>query len=841
MSLALAWRFARRELRGGLAGFHIFLACLALGVATIAAIGSVRASIEAGLAAEGAALLGGDAEMEFTYRFASDEERTWMEANATEISEVVDFRSMAVVTHGDQTERGLTQVKASDSAYPLIGTATLSPDMPLQDALGQHDGLPGGVMQKLLIDRLGLKIGDTFKLGTQEFRLTAALENEPDNAGGFGLAPRTIVATPALENAGLLAPGTLFTTKYRLTLPETADLQATKSDALNRFESTGLRWRDSRNGAPGIATFVERLGAFLILVGLSGLAVGGIGVSAAIRAYLSRKTTVIAILRSLGAERKTIFLTYFLQIGVLSIIGILLGLILGAGLPLLLAPILQSRLPVPAIFTLYPMPLIEAATYGALTSLIFTLWPLARTEDVRAAALFRDAAGAARTLPAARYILATAALLALLLALAGWLSGSWALTLWSAVGILGALILLAIAAAGISRLAKSAAPRARRRPALRWALNAISSAHEPALPVVLSLGLGLSVLSAVGQIDGNLRNAIARDLPTVAPSYFFVDIQKTQIDAFLDRLDTDPAVSKTETAPMLRGLITRINDRPAKDVAGDHWVIRGDRGVTYSAEIPETTSVTEGVWWPADYSGAPQISFAAEEAAEMGLKLGDSLTINILGRDITGTITSFRNVDFSTAGMGFVMVMNPSALAGAPHSFIATVYAEEQAEAAILRDLSNAYPNITAIRVRDAISRVSDLLSGLADATSYGASVMLVTGFLVLIGAAAASQTSRIYESAILKTLGAPRARVLASFAIRAGLTGAAAGVVALAAGITGAWAVTYFVLETDFAVIWPNALTIVTGGVLATLLASLFFAAAPLAARPARILRARE
>lgn len=841
MSLALAWRFARRELRGGLAGFRIFLACLALGVATIAAIGSVRASIEAGLAAEGAALLGGDAEMEFTYRFASDEERAWMDANASAISEVVDFRSMAVVTRGDQTERGLTQVKASDSAYPLIGRATLSPDIPLQDALGLHDGLPGGVMQQLLIDRLGLKIGDTFKLGTQAFRLTAALENEPDNAGGFGLAPRTIVATPALENAGLLAPGTLFTTKYRLTLPETVDLQATKSDALNRFESTGLRWRDSRNGAPGIATFVERLGAFLILVGLSGLAVGGIGVSAAIRAYLSRKTTVIAILRSLGAERKTIFLTYFLQIGVLSIVGILLGLILGAGLPLLLAPILQSRLPVPAIFTLYPMPLIEAATYGALTALIFTLWPLARTEDVRAAALFRDAAGAARTLPAVRYILATAALLALLLALAGWLSGSWALTLWSAVGILGALILLAIAAAGISRLAKSAAPRARRRPALRWALNAISSAHEPALPVVLSLGLGLSVLSAVGQIDGNLRNAIARDLPTVAPSYFFVDIQKTQIDAFLDRLDTDPAVSKTETAPMLRGLITRINDRPAKEVAGDHWVIRGDRGVTYSAEIPETTSVTEGAWWPADYSGAPQISFAAEEAAEMGLKLGDSLTINILGRDITGTVTSFRNVDFSTAGMGFVMVMNPSALAGAPHSFIATVYAEEQAEAAILRDLSNAYPNITAIRVRDAISRVSDLLSGLADATSYGASVMLVTGFLVLIGAAAASQTSRIYESAILKTLGAPRARVLASFAIRAGLTGAAAGVVALVAGITGAWAVTYFVLETDFAVIWPNALTIVTGGVLATLLASLFFAAAPLAARPARILRARE
>ncbi|MEQ9694332.1 FtsX-like permease family protein [Shimia sp. SDUM112013] len=841
MSAALAWRFAKRELRGGLAGFRIFLACLALGVATIAAIGSVRSSIEAGLAAEGAALLGGDAEMEFTYRFASDAERAWMLETSERMSEIIDFRSMAVVDRGETAERGLTQVKAVDGAYPLIGAVTLVPDIPLEVALAVEDGLPGGVMQQILIDRLGLQIGDRFKLGTQTFRLTAALTNEPDNAGGFGLAPRSIVATAALQESGLLQPGTLYESKYRLDLPDGTDLEAVKTEMQTRFAESGVRWRDSRNGAPGVAEFVERLGAFLILVGLSGLAVGGIGVSAAIRAYLSRKTTVIAILRSLGADRQTIFLTYFFQIGVLSLIGIAMGLVLGAGLPVLLGPILQSSLPVPAIFTLYPAPLVEAALYGVLTALIFTLWPLARTEDVRAAALFRDAAGAARALPAVRYLGVTALLLAVLLALASWFSGSAQLTLWAAVGILGALVLLAVAAALTGRVAKVTAPRTRRRPALRWALNAISSAHEPALPVVLSLGLGLSVLSAVGQIDGNLRTAIARDLPDVAPSYFFVDIQKTQIDGFLRRVTEDPAVSDTETAPMLRGLITRINDRPATEVAGEHWVVQGDRGVTYAASIPETTTVTAGEWWPEDYTGPPQISFAAEEAEEMGLKLGDTITINILGRDITGTITSFREVDFSTAGMGFVMVMNPAALSGAPHSFIATVYAEEEAEAAILRDLSNAYPNITAIRVRDAISRVSDLLSGLADATSYGASVMLVTGFLVLIGAAAASQTSRIYEAAILKTLGASRKRILTSFALRAALTGAAAGSVALLAGIAGAWAVTFFVLETEFAVIWPNAVAIIGGGIIATLLASLVFAAAPLAARPARILRARE
>ncbi|WP_372886449.1 ABC transporter permease [Shimia sp.] len=841
MSLGLAWRLARRELRGGLRGFRIFLACLTLGVATIAAIGTVRASIEAGLAAEGATLLGGDAELDFTYRFASEAERTWIEDNARATSEVVDFRSMAVVGAGEASDRTLTQVKSVDGAYPLLGAVTLEPAMPLATALAGRDGLPGAVMQPFLIDRLGLSVGDRFRLGSQEFLLAAALIRAPDNAGGFAFAPRTIVATEALEASGMLAPGTLFSSKYRILLPDGADLETVRQDALDRFEATGLRWRDSRNGAPGVATFVDRLGAFLILVGLSGLAVGGIGVSSAIRAYLAGKVTVIATLRSLGADQATVFLTYFLQIALLSAFGVGLGLALGAALPLILGPVLQSSLPVPVLLRLYPAPLAEAAAYGTLTALIFTLWPLSRVSDVRAAALFRDALQAARLVPPWRFALAIAALLALLLALASWLSGSAPLTLWAAAGILGALGLLALSALATGGLARRMAPKSRRRPALRWALNAVSSQSEPALPVILSLGLGLSVLAAVGQIDGNLRNAIARDLPEVAPSYFMVDIQKDQIDGFLDRLGADPAVQDIETAPMLRGIVSRINDRPATEVAGDHWVVRGDRGITYADAMPETTTVTAGSWWPEDYSGPPQISFAAEEAAELGLGLGDRLTVNILGRDITATITSLRAVDFSTAGMGFVIVMNAGALAGAPHSFIATVYANQADEARILRDISGAYPNITAIHVRDAVGRVSELLSTLADATSYGASVMLLTGFLVLIGAAAANQTSRTYEAAVLKTLGATRRAILQSFALRAMLTGFAAGVVALVAGITGAWAITFFVLDTDFAVIWPNALAIVFGGIAATLLASLIFAATPLASRPARVLRARE
>lgn len=842
MSLALSARLARRELRGGLRGFRIFLACLALGVAAIAAVGTVRASIEAGLKREGAALLGGDAEMGFTYRFATEAERAWMEGIALAVSEVVDFRSMATVQRDGTSERALTQVKAVDGAYPLIGAVRLAPEMPLEAALAGSGDLPGGVMERVLADRLGLAPGDTFRLGTQDFTLSALIEREPDNASaGFGLGPRTIVATPALAASGLLAPGTLYSTDYRLDLPPGADLDALATEARARFEETGMRWRDSRNGAPGVRRFVERLAAFLVLVGLSGLAVGGVGVSAAVRSYLAGKTGVIATLRTLGADRATIFQTYFLQIGVLSLIGISIGLLLGALVPVALGPVIEAQLPIPAIFAVYPMPLLEAAVYGLLTAFLFTLWPLARTEDVRAATLFRDAMGGARALPRPRFVLAAAFGLALLIATAAAFTGQALLTLWTALGLTAALVVLALAAVLIRALARPGARGAKGWPALRWALAAISGPREGAASVVLSLGLGLSVLAAVGQIDGNLRRAISGQLPDVAPSFFFVDIQKDQMPGFLERLRSDDAVTRVDTAPMLRGVISQINDQPAREVAGDHWVVRGDRGITYAAEPGPRTRITAGTFWSPDYSGPPQISFAAEEAAELGLRLFDRVTVNILGRDITGTITSFREVDFSTAGIGFVLTMNPAAVEAAPHTFIATVYADAGAEATILRDLASAYPNITAIRVRDAIDRVSEVLAGLAAATSYGAGATLLTGFLVLIGAAAAGERARTYEAAVLKTLGASRRRILSSFALRSALLGLGAGAVALAAGITGGWAVATFIFETNFTVIWGSALGIVLGGGLATLLSGLLFAWRPLAARPARILRARE
>ncbi|MEM1344010.1 MAG: FtsX-like permease family protein [Pseudomonadota bacterium] len=845
--LAIAARFARRELRGGLKGFRVFLACLALGVAAVAAVGSVRAAISEGLRAEGRAILGGDAQLTMTYRTATEAEAAWMAARAEAVSEVVDFRSMVVADTDDASERALTQVKGVDGLYPLDGSVALEPEMPLAEAFAGRDGLPGLIMEPVLIDRLGIAVGDVVRLGAARFVLSASLTREPDRAsGGFGLGPRTMVSRAGLEGTGLIVPGTLYETHYRLALPEGADLEVLKADLEATFPDAGVRWRDSRQAAPGIQRFVDRIGAFLVLVGLAALAVGGIGVSAAVRAYLDEKTATIATLKTIGATGGDIFATYLLQIGALTALGVALGLALGTGLPVVVGPLFADRLPVPALFDVYAVPVAEAALYGALTALAFALWPLARARDVRAAGLFREAAGRTRELPGVPYVIAVAAVALALTGAAVAFSGEPFFASWFAGGVAIALVLLALIGVGLRRLSASAArsPLARGRPPLRLALASLGGPGGDTVGAVLSLGLGLTVLAAIGQIDHNLRTVIDRELPEQSPAFFFIDIQNTQRDPLLAALDTQPGIEQIETAPMLRGVLTRLDGVPAAEAEIDpegRWILRGDRGVTYAATPPPGTVLTEGEWWPEDYSGPPLVSFSAEHAVELGLEIGDTITVNVLGREITAEIASLRVVEFRDMGINFLMTFDPGTFAGAPHTHIATVYAETDAEGAILREIGAAFPNVTAIRVRDAIERVSFGLGQIASAARWAAAVTLVTGLVVLIGAAAAGERRRTYEAAVLKVLGATRARILSSLAIRSGLTGGAAGVVAVMLGFTAAWGVVTYVFEAEYSFEPVSALVLVVGGALASLTAGLAFAGRALAVRPARVLRAQD
>ncbi len=836
MSAALT--IALRELRGGLKGFRIFLLCLALGVGGIAAIGSLRAAIETGLRQDATTLLGGDADLLFSYRFADAQEQKWIDEHALASSTIIDMRSM--VQLGDK--RTLVQLKGVDAAYPLYGAVALSVDTPLPDLLAPRDGLAGMVAAQDLLDRLGLKPGDILKIGPRDYQLRAVLLAEPESTG-FAFGPRVIVPLDALKDSGMLSTGTLFKTHYRLKFPPGADLGALQASAEAAMGDNGMSWSDARNGTPGIAKFVDRMGAFLVIVGLAGLAVGGIGVSAAVRSYLESKKPVIATLKTLGASSRMIFGIYLLQIGLLALLGIGIGLVLGGGAPLVLGPMFADRLPVPVVFALYPAPLLEAALYGILTALIFSIWPLARAVTIRAAGLFRDDADTTRHRPRWYFIVLEGALVASLITSAALFSGIPKLALWSAFGValaLGALYLAALATKALARrLARSRLTRG--HPVLRLSLGAISAPGGEAGAVILSLGLGLSVLATVGQIDTNMRAAIDADIPAVAPAYLFIDIQPAQLQPFLDITKATDGVARTSTAPMMRAVVKAVNGVPAKQAFGDHWVARGDHALSFSPTLPEATTLTEGQWWPAGYSGAPQVSFSAKTGAELGLKLGDTLSLNILGRDMDATITSFRSVHFPDMQGNFLMVMNPAALAGAPHSTVATVYATKAAETPLVNAVGKALPNVTAIRVRNVIAQIGDMLKGISEATRWGAAASLLTGFVVLIGAAAAGERNRTYEAALLKTLGAGRARILASFALRAAILGAAAGIVAIAAGGLAGWAVMHFVMDSDFTFALTSALLIVSGGALASLLAGLAFAWRPLAARPAQVLRARE
>ena len=837
MMWALAWRLAWRELRAGLAGFRVLILCLALGVAAIAAVGLLRSAIQGGLADQGAVLLGGDAQMNFTYRFASEDEKAWMADHALRVSEIVDFRSLAVAGE----DRALTQVKAVDDAWPLVGAVGLQAGT-LAQAFAPQGGMPGGVMEKILADRLGLKVGDTFKLGTQTFRLGAVLLREPDSAtAGFSLGPRTLVRTGDLAQSGLIAPGTLYETDYRLILPAGADLDALQKAAETAFRDKGMTWSDRRHAARGVEKFVDRLGSFLILIGLAGLAVGGVGVASAVRAFMAARVGTIATLKVLGAEGALVLRVYLLQISVICLVGAALGLGLGAGGLLIGAPLLAGLMPFPVAFGLYPAPLLQAAFYGMVSGLLFALWPLAQAVRQRVTSLYRGTAE--RVWPKPAHLAGIAGLLALFVGGAVWFSGNASLALGTLGGVFAAMGVLAVAGLGVKSLARRVARLGfvNGRPALRWALAAMGGPRSEVQAVVLSLGLGLSVLAVVGQIDANFRAAIARDLPAKAPSFFFMDIQDAQLGAFSALMAANPAVTQVQTAPMLRGLLTQINGRKARDVVGDHWVVTGDRGITFSDAPPAGTTVTQGAWWPKDYTGPAQISFAATEAAEMHLKLGDQLTVNILGRDITATITSLRKVDFSSAGMGFIMAINPSAVAGAPHSSIASVYAKAEAEGAILRQASDTFPTVTAIAMKEAIGRAAEALSAIATATVLAAGAVLVTGLAVLVGGAAAGVPARMREAAILRVLGATRARVLASFALRSALMGAAAGLVAMASGALGGWAVLQLVMELPYRFEVWSALSVVLAGMVATLAAGVVFALAPLSARPASVLRQAE
>lgn len=843
----MALTLARRELRGGIRGFRIFLLCLMLGVAIIAAVGSLSAAVVAGIAADARSILGGDLDIRLIHRAATDEERAALDA-AGQVSELRELRAMAraaTPAAAEAADRLLVELKAVDGAYPLYGTVTLDPARPLDQALARVDGVWGAVVDPALLERLDLAIGDFLRIGQLDYQLRAALDFEPDRGGGvFALGPRVLVALPSLAETGLVQPGSLIYSHYRLRLPaagEAGDPGAVSAALDAAFPDAGWRIRGLDEAAPGVQRFVKRMTLFLTLVGLSALLVGGVGVGNAVRAYLDGKVATIAVLKCLGAPTALVTRTYLLLVIALALAGIAVGLALGAAVPAALAGILAERFDLSVRPGIYPWPLVEAAVFGLLIAIGFTLWPLARARRVPAATLFRSLVVPVGLRLQARDLLALAAAG---LALAGFTILTAEDRLIAAGFVAGALAALA-AFRGVAALVMAAAgrlsARAIRRPGLRLALANLHRPGAPTASVVLSLGLGLTVLVAVVLIQGNLGREIQETLPGAAPSFFFIDIQPDQAAAFDALVAARPGTADLARVPMLRGRITAVDGVPADQVTptpDSAWVLRGDRGLTWSAALPRGSRLVEGEWWPLDYRGEPLVSMDAEAARGLGLGLGDTVTVNLLGREFTATIASLREVDWTSLAINFVMVFSPGLLEGAPQTQIATVRVPPADEIALQRAVTDRFANVSAIRVKDALESVNRILGSVGVAVRGTASVTLIAGILVLAGAVLAGHRRRVYDAVVLKVLGATRADVARAYLLEYGLLGLVTALIAAAAGTLAGWVFLTQVMEGQW-VFLPGAVAATAGlGAAITLAIGLAGTWRALGQRPAPLLR---
>jgi len=836
--MGIAIRFARRELRSGLSGFRVFLGCLTLGVAAIAGVGSLGAAFLTGLEEQGRTLLGGDVSVRRLYDPASDEERAFF-GRFGGVSMSATMRSMTNAV--DQTTRNVVEVRAVDDAFPMLGSVTLEPQMALHDALACEEDVCGTVVEDTLFARLGVGVGDKVRLGESDFLIRARLVSEPDRiSGGFSLGPRMMISREGLEESGLVVPGSLITYHYDIAFAEERAPEFFEATLGEAFPNNAWRVRDHTNAVPAVERFVRQATLFLTLVGLTALAVGGVGAGQAISAFIDRRRASIATLKALGAEGGQIFRIYMVLVMFVAMLGLIAGLIVGAALPYAVEFFAGDAIPAPANYALYPGPLFLATAFGILTAFGFAVLPLARAREINPAGLFRDLVAPSSARGRWPYRVAAFASLCLVVILSVTLSRYEEFTLGFIAGCGG--ILVALRYAGIALQWLIARIPHGQRQTLRIAFGNLTRPGTQAINVIVALGLGLTLLATVTLTEAGVRAEVADQLPDRAPSFFFVDITKEQIDAFREVVHSAPSAADFETTPMLRARFSAVNGVPIEELRtlpDPPDIPDGDRGLTFMAEPPRNVEIYDGPdWWPADYDGPPLLSLDEDIAEDLRLVIGDTLTLNVLGRDIEAEIFNLRDDEFRNVGIDFSMILSPGDIAAAPYTYISTVRLAPEDEDAVFDAVTQRFPNVTVVRVKEALAQVGVMLEALATGMTAASFVTILAGVLVLAGAIAAGHRARMYDAVVLKVLGATRGRLAAIYAVDYGLLGALAGIASFGAGAIAGWWVTEIVLEIPFVFDWRALLVTVIGGALGTLVLGLIGGFAALSAKPAARLR---
>ena len=827
----MAWRLALRDLRGGLKGLRLLILCIFLGVAGLAGVGSLGEAMIAELGNRGQEILGGDIQMQVAQRTASPDERAAFRALG-DVSETIKMRAMASTP--DSTNSVLAELKSIDRAWPLYGRFSLAPG-----ALAARPSGNDVAIAPALAERLRLKVGDHIRLGAADFRIIGVIANEPDRVGeGFALGPTILIDGKGMSKTALVQPGSLYTSRYRIRLPAYEDVRGVADMLDNRFHDANWEVSDRTNAARGLRRFVDQLGQFLTLVGLTALAVAGIGVGNGVGSWLDQRRNSIATLKILGASSATIFRVYLIQIAIVTAAAIVTGLTTGAAFPALLGWIAGDALPVQPHVAIFPLPLAVSAIYGMMAALLFSIVPLSRAGRISPAAILRARVDPLQR-PGWRVVMTMAVALASIVVLAVATSRNPALSAGVLGGVALVLLLLALVGRGIRTLAaKIPHPR---RPLLRLALANLHRPGSQTDRLVVALGLGLTLFVALAVIQSNLAGQIERTVPARAPNFFVLDIPANELDRFSGIVRSAAPQATIRAVPSLRGSVTAVRGTRVADMRplpNGAWILNGDRGLTYATKIPDGNELIAGKWWPADYAGPPLISIEDRAAEALQLKPGDSMTIAVLGVEIEARIASIRRVNWETMGFNFGIVFAPGALEGAPHTYMATIAMPDDREAKVNRAVVSAFPSVALIRVKDVVSQVTSIFGQLAMAIRAAASVALAAGIAVLVGAIAASQRARSYDAVLLKMLGATRWQILTAQAVEYALLASFVAALAFLTGTISGWYIVRHVFELAWSPDWTSVSTTLLVGSVGTLGIGLIGSVRSLSARPAQLLR---
>ncbi len=829
-----AWRIARRDLSARFRGLRLLLICLFLGTGALAAIGTLTASIERELTGRGSTILGGDIEAEVWQRGASNAEAKALIAMGT-VSTGMRLQAMASAGEADAP----VALKAVDDKWPLVGALTL------KDGRRVRAPPPGGVwLAEGAAERLGVTPGAAIRIGSESLKVAGIVAEEPDALSeGFALGAVAIVRDDFPARAGLIAPGSMYRTKLRVLLRSGLDPDAAVDRLKQAFPDAGFRYRTRDKAAPGAERFIENMGQFLVLVGLAALAIAGIGIGGGVTSYLEARRTSIATFKVLGATSGDIARIYLLQISAAALAGALAGLAAGVLITPLLASALGALLPVQTGFVFEPWALARAALFGLLVALVFAAPPLLRARLYPAMALMR-----ARIVPLAPAWRAMALPVGLglagIIALALASAADWRLSAGFLAGIAALLGLLTLLGWGISRAA-ARLPRSA-NPLLRTALSYLHRPGAQTGALVTALGFGLSAFVLLAAIETSLSANIARRIPARAPDYFVLDVPRARGGEFTAAVQQAVPGAVVRTVPAMRGAILAYGPADAmtwvadlKTLPENAWALRGERGLTYADSVPEGNVVTAGAWWPKDYAGEPLVSVDEKLAEAIGLKLGDSIVVSLLGVERSARIASFRRIEWDSLGFNYVLVYSPNAISDAPHNLAATIdLPAGAANTGLLRKLVRAFPASSVIETGGILRDARALLGEMSTAILAAASVTVLAGIAVLLGAIASARASRTYDTVILRVLGASRRQLLLLQLAEFGLLSLILAGVALALGSAIAWLVVVQLFTFDWLPHWPTVFGVLGGGLALVLGFALAGSLPLLRAKPAQALR---